>query len=218
MRFAAVAVFAGAVMAESIQSTVYSTEYHTVTSCGPTVTDCPASSTKVHTSVYPLTTSTVYSTTVKTITSCAPTVTNCPAHSTVVVTETIPVSTTICPVTASSTKYSNSSAPATTPGSIQPSYSQTAVLTTSKAPACPTYSVKTISTSVTTVVPTVIYETVAIPCPTTTASPSSGFSTPYSNGTTPTKPPVATVTAGASTMGNSLFVAAAAGLAAIVFA
>lgn len=217
MRFAAVAVFAGAVMAESIQSTVYSTEYHTVTSCAASVTDCPARSTQVHTSVYPLTTSTVYSTTVKTITSCAPTVTNCPAHSTVVVTETIPISTTVCPVTASSTKYSNSSAPATSAGSYQPSYSQTAVLTTSKAPACPTYSVKTISTSVTTVVPTVIYETVSIPCP-TTASPSSGFSTPYTNGTTPTKPPVATVTAGASTMGNSLFVAAAAGLVAVVFA
>lgn len=212
MRFAVAAVaFAGAVMAES---TVYSTEYYTVTSCGPTVTDCPASSTAVHSSVIPLTTSTVYSTTVKTVTSCAATVTNCPAHSTVVVTETIPISTTICPVSASSTKYYN------TTEVSKPAYtytSETAAFTTSKAAACPTYSVKTISTSVTTVVPTVIYETVSIPCP-TTASPSSGFTTPYTNGTSPTKTPVATVTAGASTMGNSLFVAAAAGLAAIVFA
>ncbi|KAB5558640.1 hypothetical protein GE09DRAFT_1120139 [Coniochaeta sp. 2T2.1] len=218
MRFAAVALFAGAVMAESIQSTVSTTEYFTVTSCGPTVTDCPASSTVTKSSVYPLTTSTVYATTVKTITSCAPTVTNCPAHSTVVVTETNAISTTVCPVIpSSSTKiYSNTTTPAGPPASVQPSYSQTAVLTTTKAPACPTYSVKTISTSVTTVVPTVIYETVAIPCP-TTASPSAGFPTAPSNGTV-TKPPVATVTAGAATLGNSLFVVAAAGLAAVVFA
>jgi hypothetical protein len=226
MRFATVAVLAaGAVMADSAaESTVWSTEYHTVTSCAASVTDCPARSTQVMTSSYAMTTSTVYTTNVKTITSCAPTVTNCPAHSTVVVTETKPLYTTVCPVTATATgtKYTNSSSPATSgatkpTGSNIPTYSPTGVLTTSKAAACPTYSVKTISTSVTTVVPTVIYETVSVPCP-TTASPSSGFSTPYNNGTTPTKPPVSTVTAGASTMGNSLFVVAAAGLAAVVFA
>ncbi|KAJ9161153.1 hypothetical protein NKR19_g2559 [Coniochaeta hoffmannii] len=219
MRFATVAAFASAAMAHggSIQSTVWSTEYHTITSCGPTVTDCPASSTVIKTSSYPLTTSTVYTTTVKTVTSCAPEVTNCPAHSTVLVTETKPLYTTVCPVTesASSTKYSNGTQSATKPAS-SPIYSTGALTTKTSAAACPTYSVKTISTSVTTVVPTVIYETVSIPCP-TTASPSSGFPVPSSNGTV-TKPPVATVTAGASTMGNSLFVVAAAGLAAVVFA
>lgn len=159
MRFATIAVaFAGAVMAES---TIYSTKYFTITSCAATVTDCPASSTQVHSSVYPVT-----------------------------------------------TPYSNS----TVTGSVKPTW----VLTPSAAAACPTYSVKTISTSVTVVVPTVIYQTIAIPCP-TTASPSTGFPTPSANGTV-TKPPVATVTAGASNMGSSLFVAAAAGLAAIVFA
>lgn len=212
-------VLAGAVMANSDhKSTVYSTEYFTVTSCGPTVTNCPASSTVVHSSVYPLTTSTIYSTQYKTITSCAPTVTKCPAGSTVVVTETVPVSTTVCPVTAivTPTKYQNTT-------EAKPTYPPTTVTTlspdTSKAPACPTYSVKTISTSYTTVVPTVIYETVSIPCPTstTTAKPSVGTSVPYNNGTS-TKPPGATVTAGASTMGSSLLVAVAAGLAAVVFA
>ena len=153
MRFAILALFAGAVMAEGIQSTVSTTQTLTVTSCAASVSNC-AASTKV---------------------------------------------------------YSNTTTPA---GSIVPTYSPTGVLTT-KAAACPTYSVKTISTSVTTVVPTVIYETVAIPCP-TTASPSAGFPATPSNGTV-TKPPVATVTAGAATLGNSLFVAAAAGLAAVVF-
>jgi hypothetical protein len=217
MRFSAAAVaFAGAVMANSSapESTVYSTEYYTVTSCGPTVTNCPASSTAVHSTVYPVTTSTIYSTTVKTITSCAATVTNCPAHSTVVVTETIPVSTTICPVSSiSRTKYYNSTEVSKPPYTASSTYALT-----TKAAACPTYSVKTISTSVTTVVPTVIYETVSIPCPTTTPTASQGFTTPYNNGTAPTKTPIATVTAGASTMGSSLFVVAAAGLAAVVFA
>jgi hypothetical protein len=220
MRFATVAAFAGAAVAQSVQSTVWSTEYHTVTSCGPTVANCPASSTVVKATSYPMTTSTVYTTTLKTVTSCAPTVTNCPAHSTVVVTETKPLYTTVCPV-SSTTKYTNSTGSATqpagnTPATSVPIYSTGALTTKSSAAACPTYSVKTISTSVTTVIPTVIYETVSIPCPTTT-KPSAGFPAPSGNGTT-TKPPVATVTAGAATMGNSLFVVAAAGLAAVVFA
>jgi len=75
--------------------------------------------------------------------------------------------------------------------------------------ACPTYSVKTIHTSVTTVVPTVIYETVAVPC--STYKP-----TPYANATKPTtKYPV--VTAGASSFAASGLVAAVVGLAAVAF-
>lgn len=236
MRFAAAAtLFASVALAhyseEAPESTVYSTDYVTITSCGPTVTNCPAKSTVVSSTVYPVTTSTIYSTTVKTVTSCAPTVTNCPAHSTVVVTETIPVSTTICPLTGiSTTKYYNTtSIPAvttyppveTTPVESYPVSSPVETTTyeetTTAAPVCPTSSVKTISTSITTVIPTVIYETVAVPCPTTYA-PSSGFPSPSGNGTVPssTKPPQATVTAGAATMGGSVMLAAAAGLVALM--
>lgn len=207
MRFSAAALVAGAAMvyAGDDQSTVYSTDYVTVTSCGPTVTDCPAESTVVSSSVIPLTTSTVYATTTYTISDCPDTVTYCPYDSTVVVTETIPVSTTICPVVPTSVAAHGNG--------TKPYYPPTKPTLTSVAPACPTYSVKTISTSITTVIPTVIYETVAIPCPT----PSKPSTYPSVNGTA-TKPPQATVTAGASTMAGSLFLAAAAGLAAVVLA
>ncbi|TPX11183.1 uncharacterized protein E0L32_001001 [Thyridium curvatum] len=254
MRFTAAALFAGAAMAAQAasdsQSTVYSTDYVTVTSCGPTVTDCPASSTKVYSSSYPVTTSTVYSTTVRTITSCGPTVTNCPAHSTVVVTEEVPVSTTVCPVTTKG--YGNSTAPGypttkpgngggnggngggnnyptTKPGNggqnSYPVKPTGGVVTTTKGPevCVPTNSVKTISTSVTTVIPTVIYETVQVPCPVPTkpAQPSGGYpsqpNTPGCSGSncTVTPPPVA---AGAANLAFSGLFAAAAGLAAVVLA
>ncbi|RDL31510.1 uncharacterized protein BP5553_09719 [Venustampulla echinocandica] len=76
-------------------STIYSTSVYTITSCAPTVTNCPVG--KVTSEVYSTTTfcpattpavatsvpagpsiSTEYQTHVYTITSCAPTVTNCP--------------------------------------------------------------------------------------------------------------------------------------------
>jgi hypothetical protein len=236
MRFAAAALFfAGAVMAgtEVAESTVYSTEYQTITSCAPDVTNCPArTSTKVH----PLTTSTVFSTTVHTITSCAPEVTNCPARSTVYSTEVIAVSTTICPVTATAGGhggYYNTTVSTKTlgHGSSGATGGNTVVVVPTTAAACPTYSVKTISTSVTTVIPTVIYETVAVPCPTTAAGGSTGTNTGYvlkvftleyqdpsltesSSYTSATH----VVTAGAGNVAFSGVLAAAAGLVAIVLA
>ncbi|KAK1765790.1 hypothetical protein QBC33DRAFT_543978 [Phialemonium atrogriseum] len=212
---------------EAPESTVYSTEYFTITSCAPTVTDCPARSTQVYSTAYPVTTSTIYSTNSYTTTE---------GSSTYVVTETIPISTTVCPITASSTKYYNTTAPAGYPtgGPVYPtggypvstpeaSYpagypSESAPAQggyPTEAPACvPTYSVKTISTSVTTVIPTVIYETVDIPC----ATPSVGYPVPVGNSSYPTgtAPPQATVTAGAATMGGSVLLAAAAGLVAFL--
>jgi hypothetical protein len=197
MRFTATAVaFAGA--AAAANSTVLSTDYITVTSCAPTVTNCPAASTTVSSKVYEVTPSTVYTTTVKTITSCAPEVTNCPGKSGYVVTETIPVSTTWCPVTGTKSWGNGTFVPhPPTKATETPYYPPaTGVPTWPKGctgagcvvssatlaqPACPTYSVKTISTSVTTVVPTVIYETVSIPCPGTVPPPA---------GTGVPKPPV----------------------------
>ncbi|KAK3380075.1 hypothetical protein B0T24DRAFT_547500 [Lasiosphaeria ovina] len=211
MRFTvAVLAFAGAAIAGEIESTVYSTDYTTITSCAETVTDCPARSTVVSSSVIPLTTSTVFSTTTRTVTNCPETVTNCPAHSTEVVTEVVAVSTTICPVEeAASTEapvviLTNSSVkPSSTP-SVIPYYPSGL---TTVAPACPTYSVKTISTSYTTVIPTVVYETIAVPCPTITSTPP-----PAANTTIPQGP---VVTAGAAGVSGSLFFAAAAGLVAV---
>ncbi|KAK0630821.1 hypothetical protein B0T17DRAFT_232542 [Bombardia bombarda] len=63
MRFALAAVaFAAAVFAqedEAAESTVYSTDYVTITSCAATVTDCPARSTQVSSTVYAVTTGVV---------------------------------------------------------------------------------------------------------------------------------------------------------------
>ncbi|KAF9872667.1 hypothetical protein CkaCkLH20_09846 [Colletotrichum karsti] len=251
----AAAALAGAVMAQEPASTVFSTAYFTVTSCAPTVTNCPARSTVVSSSVVPVTTSTIYTTKINTITSCAPEVTNCPAGSTVVVTETKAIGTTICPVTETgakptptgpavvvpppaggnngttpvavptksipapgTTEAATKPVPVTTGGAV-PSVSQPATLISSPAaPVCPGSSVKTISTSVTTVIPTVIYETVQVPCATaSSAKPSAGIPGTPTNGTAvpPTKTPV---TAGASGLSGSVVFAAIAGVAAYAFA
>jgi len=226
MRFAVTAVaFAGAVLAgKAPESTVYSTDYITITSCAPTVTNCPAHSTKVITTVYPITTSTIFTTSTHTVTSCGPEITNCPAHSTVVVTDVIAVSTTVCPVTETSKPvyYNTTSSPIQISTVVPVSTSTysaeaetfTVYPTSIVAPACPTYSVKTISTSVTTVIPTVIYSTVSIPCPTPTWVAAPTGSLPGWNTTTGSKP----VTAGSANLAVSGLFAVVAGLAAVALA
>ncbi|KAJ6781292.1 hypothetical protein PWT90_07978 [Aphanocladium album] len=107
---------------EMTTSTVFTTTTYTITSCAPTVTNCPVGhvtteTVYVSTTVCPvtktteapqptgnpgqpgeqMTTSTVYATKTFTITKCAPTVTNCPVGH--VVTQTVSVSETVCPVT-----------------------------------------------------------------------------------------------------------------------
>ncbi|EFQ27022.1 GPI anchored serine-rich protein [Colletotrichum graminicola M1.001] len=250
MRYAAAALaVAGAVMAQDndVYSTVFSTKFFTVTSCAPEVTNCPARSTVVSSSVEPWTTSTIYTTKVHTVTSCAPTVTNCPAHSTVVVTATEAIGTTICPVTATETGAKptatgvappppaggNGTVPAVpipttatgvkpvpvTTGGVAPIVSQPATLATSAASECPGSYVKTISTSITTVIPTVIYETVQIPCPTPSAPSASIPGVPTGgNGTAGVPTPSAPVTAGASGLTGSAILAAVAGVAAFALA
>jgi len=215
MRFAlATVALAGAALAhEEAQSTVYSTQYYTITSCPPEVPDCPATKTS---SVVPLTTSTVYSTTTRTITDCPDTVTYCPADSTTVVTETVAVSTTVCPVEETETgkpgKPSSTGSPSNIGGgSSFPPYPSSTL--TTAAPACPTTSVKTIKTSITTVIPTIIYETVEVPCPTGGASSTKSTPSGKPTGTNPGGP---IATAGAATFGASAVLAAAAGLFAVL--
>jgi hypothetical protein len=222
MRYAVAAVaLAGAVMASEPESTVYLTEVVTLTSCPPEVPDCPATSTVVTSTVIPMTTSTIYDTTTYTVTDCPDTVTHCPADSTTVVTETIAVSTTVCPVEPTETPEVPSETESESPeftGSFEPSQvpSGSVIPPSStfitEAPACPTTSVKTIKTSITTVIPTIIYETVEVPCPTSTGGPKS---TPSSK-PTGTKPGGPIATAGAATFGASAVFAAAAGLFALL--
>lgn len=230
MRFAlATVALAGAALAhgheEEAQSTVYSTEYYTITSCAPEVPDCPASATVVTSSVVSLTTSTVYSTTTKTITDCPDTVSNCPADSTTVVTETVAVSTTVCPVEPTETPEQPEETATESPeepeetetpevpepsGSfVEPPVVSSTLVT--EAPACPTTSVKTIKTSITTVIPTIIYETVEVPCETAAPPQSTPSSVP-----TGTRPGGPIETAGAATFGASALFAAAAGLFALM--
>jgi len=221
MRAAAVAaLLVGAVVAHDSHETTtdYTTLTSTISSCPETVTDCPAHSTTVVSTTYPLTTSTVYQTTTSTITACPSTKTDCPlGHVTTVV---VPVSTTVCPVTTSKA-YPNSTITYVHPtGTTSTPCPEETTLTT-KAPQCPTTSVKTIHTSYTTVIPTVIYETVAVPCPTSVPTGSNpgcpgGASCPGGNGTTPK--PTSVVTAGAGSLTGSVVVAAAAGVLALIFA
>lgn len=236
MRFSTAAVImAGSALAGDATSTDYTTQLVTITACPETVTDCPARSTQVQTSVVPLTTSTVYSTKVHTITSCAPTVTNCPAHSTVVSTETVAISTTVCPVGqpiasnppawGNSTVAAPPAAPVTTsvvvaaPGTSAPVVQLPPAVTT-QAPACPSHSVTAITKSYTTVLTSVEYSTIEVPCPTNSAPEGTGqppVPTIPAGGNT-TTPNVPVPTAGAASLAGSAIFAAVAGVAAFILA
>jgi hypothetical protein len=171
------------------------------------------------------TTSTVYATTTKTITDCPETVTDCPKKGKVV-TEIVAVSTTICPVEETHTWGKNTTSkywpkpPVETETPCPESTSKSYPVPTSKAaPECPKVYVKTISTSVTTVVPTVIYSTVTEECakPTYAPKPTGEGGCSGANCSSPAKP-TKPVTAGAGSLVGSAVFAAAAGLAAYAFA
>jgi len=146
-------------------STVYATSVYTITSCAPTVTNCPAKIGQVTTDIIslyttycpvsatetsagasytpppsmpagPYTTSTVYSTETLTISKCHPDVTNCPYTTAPVTTvKSYPVSTTVCPVTTPVGTGKPS-------GSVvpPPSYPSAPSGPVSSAPAPPPYS------------------------------------------------------------------------------
>jgi hypothetical protein len=174
------------------------------------------------------TTSTVYATVTHTDYDCPPEVTKCPKDKVKIVTETIAVSTTVCPVEETSTykpvstssykphKPEETSTPCpeeeeTSKYHPKPTYSEKP-----EKPECPVTKVKTISTSITTVIPTVVYETYTEDCPKPTYAPKpTGGCT--GNCTKPEKPSKP-VTAGAASMVGSAVFAAAAGIAAYAFA
>jgi len=147
------------------------------------------------------TTSTIYETKVYYVTK---------GHDVETKTDKYAVTTTVYPVKTKEAEY-----PEKEHKDYKPTYpvskapEQTKKYEAEKPSSCPGYSVKTIHTSVTTVVPTVLYETVAVPCSTYKPIP-----TGSPNGTYPKYPPV---TAGASSFAVSGLVAAVAGLAAAAF-
>ena len=245
MRFTATAT--AAIMAGSAMATtgglvtVSTTEMVTISDCPETVTDCPYRTSQVTTPGAAMTTSTVVKHVVHTITSCAPTVTNCPAHSTVLSTETIPLYTTVCPVASSAPggPYPNGTMPGgNQPGGSQPGGSQPGapISSAAPAPACPTFSVTAITKSYTTVMTSVEYSTVEVPCPTAPAAGNGGAPAPSqgnpagnggnggaaqptgsnpggaNNGTSGNPP----VTAGAGSLAGSAAFAAVAGLVAFL--
>jgi hypothetical protein len=209
----------------------------------------PAESTDtvVSTSIIPLVTSVVYTTKVHTVTQCGPEVTNCPAHSTIYSTETVPAYTTVCPVTeahptaAPTYGWGNGTAPYSPPAGTAPVQSSAAPYSppsvtsiyvqptgapTYGAPAapssvCPGSTVTAITKSYTTVLTSVEYQTIAVPCPTGPAGAPSGTGvTPPAYPTGPagnaTVPPPAPGAAGTFT-GSAIF-AAVAGVAALILA
>jgi chitinase len=150
---------------EYTTSTVYSTRAYTITSCAPTVTNCPAKIGSVttetialYTTIYPVkpsltpqppsgfTISTVYTTNIYTITKCPSTITNCPVGS--VTTEVISLYTTICPVTQSATNTVLASQPNGVPARPVSTLLSAAVLPTQGAPAAGRASISVASPAV----------------------------------------------------------------------
>jgi hypothetical protein len=204
----AVAAAASAYSNSSTTSTVYTTSVYTVTSCAPTVTDCPAKMGSVTTDIIslyttvcpvtetetsssvptsteaPWTTSTVYETVEYTITSCAPTVTNCPVGSK---TTSVKTYTTSCPVETGSGSGPTKS-PYSPPASSLPGGP---VKPTTSAPTSPVTTAPVLATSyVTTCVPTVITSVYTVTAatvtkPYSTGSPTGGYPVGPKNSTVP---------------------------------
>lgn len=124
--FAAAAFLATAVYADEI--TVYSTDEITITSCAPTVTNCPARSTVTSTTSYPvITSSALYSNSSTSTTSKAAGVSSSPPSSSSVLLSTITISTCVPTVIYSTITVtpSTKAAPSST-GTISYSHNVTA--------------------------------------------------------------------------------------------
>jgi hypothetical protein len=184
-------------------STAYETEVLTITRCPPTVPNCPASSmtTEVSTTSYAVPT-------VEVPTEAVPTVE--------VPTEAVP--TVVVP-----TSYANTTAPVPTTAVELPVPTTSAIElpVTSEAPLCPGSSVIAVTKSYTTVLTSVEYSTVEVPCATETPvvpppaeTPSVIVPPPAANTTIPVPPPAS---GAGSVVGSALF-AAAAGIVAVIMA
>ncbi|PTB46240.1 hypothetical protein M441DRAFT_32894 [Trichoderma asperellum CBS 433.97] len=168
-------------------STFYVTNVHTITSCGPEVTNCPAHSTVLSTEVVP--TSTAVGP-VSAYPTAAPT-------TQVWSNGTAPYSSVVAPP-----PYSAPAAPQSSAAAVSvPAVSIPAQLPTSGAAAptggapvssaaaqCPGSSVVAVTKSYTTVLTSVEYQTVAVPCPTAPAGGNPGAGAPSGTGAVPPQP------------------------------
>jgi len=213
-------------------STVYATSIHTITSCGPEVTNCPAHSTVLSTETIAI------STTICPVTATAtPTVVPTSqvwSNSTGVVYPTgpaggessAPVSVPVYSIPAvSSPVYTApaASSPAVTSGYAAPT-GGASYPSGPAAPVCPSSSVIAVTKSYTTVLTSVEYQTVAVPCPTAPAGGNPG--SPSGTGAAPPQPTgpagngtigVPPVSGAGSFTGSAVF-AAVAGVAALILA
>ncbi|KFA70039.1 hypothetical protein S40285_02039 [Stachybotrys chlorohalonatus IBT 40285] len=176
--------------------------------------------------------STAYQTELVTVTACPPTVPDCPAES-----QTVSVSTTYIPIPTTTsemvipTTHANQTSMVHVPTSVEtespgvptevPEVPEHPEFPTSAAPLCPSSSVIAVTKSYTTVLTSVEYSTVEVPCPTSTESPSASYTPPAvptpppaGNTTVPTPPP----TAGAGSVTGSVVFAAVAGAVAVFLA
>lgn len=171
MKFSAV-LFAAGALASVIPEVSEPVEAGSavVTTDAPEATDAVTDDSK-------WTTSTVYETNVITVTDCEDTVTDCPGDATKVITETIAVSTTVCPVEETETpeEPEEPETPEETETPEEPEETDDSSPEepepTVPVPQCPATKVKTITTSYTTVIPTVIVETYVEDCPAPTGLP-----------------------------------------------
>lgn len=146
--------------------------------------------------------SVVYETNIQTVTSCGPEVSQCPESAMPAV-----------DVTTLSEVVVPTNGPVEAISSSMYSYDTTAMIPDGES-TCVGSIVKTKSTSITTVIPTVIYETVEVPCETTTTQkPSTGFPTGSISPPAQTTP---AFTDGAASLGVSGLAAIAAGLVALL--
>ncbi|RFU73560.1 gpi anchored serine-rich [Trichoderma arundinaceum] len=176
-------------------STVYETHVHTVTSCGPEVTNCPAHSTVLSTETVAV------STTICPVTATATAVptTQGWSNSTAVVPPPYPTGgeSSASPVTIPVYTPPAVSSPVYTPPAQAPTTGYAAPTggapgapgypVSSAAPVCPGSSVVAVTKSYTTVLTSVEYQTVAVPCPTGPAGGNPGGA-PSGTGAVPPQP------------------------------
>jgi len=132
MRFSIIATIfaAGAVMAES---TVYTTEEVTITSCAPTVTNCPARSTVTSVTSYPVVVATSHPVYANTSAPLSPTTkTSSPETTSKVSLSTLTISTCVPTVIYSVVTVKPTTAPAYSTGIVSPYKNSTTPVSTAK--------------------------------------------------------------------------------------
>ncbi|KAL6909017.1 hypothetical protein GGI43DRAFT_165675 [Trichoderma evansii] len=211
-------------------STFYVTNVHTITSCGPEVTNCPAHSTVLSTEVVPTSTAVGPVTAYPTVAPTTQVWSNgtAPQSSAVVPPPYSPPAVPQSSAAAVSVPAVSIPAQAPTTGYAAPTGGAPGAPVSSAAAQCPGSSVVAVTKSYTTVLTSVEYQTVAVPCPTAPAggNPGNGAGAPSGTGAVPPVPtgPAGNGTAvpppvnGAASFTGSVAFAAIAGAVAVFLA